>query len=395
MNFENTISKYPERIFIIGGGRWSKVLTEMVCSITPTKTKISVHSNYNFESITEWIIKKGLSNKVKVFATWPDFSIKESCVVIIANAARDHEKAIRWALSSKVPVLVEKPMALTSIAAKEVIEQASTQATYLATAHIFLFAGYLHNFYNIVKAAGKISQIHFFWEDPNSENRYGEKKQYDAGLPIFSDWLPHILSILGVLTPGLSQCCEKIKFSKGGADLEINLLLGDTPCIAKLVRNGNQRMRIIRVSINEKVYELDFSAEPGIIRYDSNIISGDSDWEFKERPSELMLKAFLKGASVGEVDHRLDPSIGLASCRVIDQVAILYNSQKLTWLIEKLSNHNDIDEEIRYALTEIVQSNQVVGLNELEEEIEKLRRKIVNLPKEFLLNELKIKNVIL
>ena len=89
-----------------------------------------------------------------------------------------------------------------------------------------------------------------------------------------------------------------------------------------------------------------------------------------------MLKAFLKGASGGEVDHRLDPSIGLASCRVIDQVSILYNSQKLSWLIEKLSNHNDIDDELRYALTEIIQSNQIVGLNELEEEIEKVKKKL-------------------
>ena len=85
MNFENTISKYPENIAIIGGGRWSKVLTEMVCRITPTKAKISVHSIYNFDSITEWIVKKGLSDKVKAFATWPDFSIKESLLIARFN----------------------------------------------------------------------------------------------------------------------------------------------------------------------------------------------------------------------------------------------------------------------------------------------------------------------
>lgn len=390
MNFENTISKYPENIAIIGGGRWSKVLTEMVCRITPTKAKISVHSNYNFDSITEWIVKKGLSDKVKAFATWPDFSIKESCAVIIVNAARDHEKAVRWALLAGIPVLVEKPMTLSGPASQQLVELAKMHNTYLATAHIFLFARYLHNFYNIVKEAGKISQIDFFWEDPNVENRYGEKKQYDAGLPVYADWLPHILSITSVLTPGLPQSCEKIKFSKGGADLEINLFFGDIPCVAKLVRNGNRRIRIIKVIVNGKIYELDFSTEPGFIRYGNTVINGDTDWEIKERPSQLMLKAFLNAVSGLEFDNRLDASIGLRSCKVIDQVAILYNAKKLSWLREKLVSQDFVDDEIRYALIEMIQSNHIVGSKDLEEEMEKLRKEIVSSPEAILMKELKI-----
>lgn len=379
-----------ENIAIIGGGRWAKVLAEVVCGIIPTSTTVSIHSNHGFQSITEWIVNKGLSNKVKAFSAWPDFSLQKSRAVIVVNAARDHEKAICWALDAKVPVLVEKPMALSSASAQGLIEKANTQTTYLATAHIFLFARYLHNFYNIIKDAGDISSIQFSWMDPSSESRYGEKKQYDAGLPIYSDWLPHILSILGILTPGSPQSCEKIKFLKGGSDLDINLNLGNIPCIVKMTRNGSRRMRIIKVCINEKIYELDFSTEPGIIRYGTEEINGDQDWEWKERPSSLMLNAFLQGALGIKFDKRLDASIGLQACKVIDQASVLYNTQKYIWLTEKLLRQNTIDDELRYALTEIILSKQTIGKNELEGEIEKLKKKIVISPNKVLSEELKI-----
>jgi len=350
------------------------VLTEVLCGLVSPSVGISVYSLHNADSMSAWVSERGFGQRIHVSSDWPQFLSVKPGAVIVANAARDHESAIEWALSADAPVLVEKPITLTAAASQRLAYMAQSQNKRLAAAHIFLFARYLENFSKLVTEAGSIRFIRVHWMDPQFESRYGEQKQYDPGLPVFADWLPHVLSIVGTLVPNLPQRCEKLEFLRGGAHLVLELMLGDIPCSVQLVRNGNRRQRIIEVSTEQKMFQIDFSKEPGTIISGSTVIDGDPDWEGKKRPVARMLTSFLKWAAGGKFDSRLDIEIGLRANQVIDQALCMYRSSLIPWLIAKLASQKQVDEDLRYALGEILQSEGSLPEIAIEQKIKRVRQ---------------------
>ena len=149
----------PDTIAVIGGGRWARVLTGVLCGLVPPSVGISVHSLHNADSMSAWVSERGFSQRIHVSSVWPQLLSVKSKAVIVANAARDHERAIEWALSSGAPVLVEKPIALTAAASQRLANLACRRSLYFAAAHIFLFAGYIENFSKIVAEAESIRFI--------------------------------------------------------------------------------------------------------------------------------------------------------------------------------------------------------------------------------------------
>ena len=140
MILEKNHSTYPDHVAVIGGGRWARVLLEVLSGIVPPFVQISVHSPRNSQSMLTWASARGLGERIQVSSIYPEVTAGESCAVIVANAARDHEKAIEWALSRCLPVLVEKPITLSFAATQRLSELAISQKTYLAAAHVFHFA---------------------------------------------------------------------------------------------------------------------------------------------------------------------------------------------------------------------------------------------------------------
>ncbi len=388
MTEEKKISPYPDNIAIIGGGRWARVLTEVLCDIVPPAVSVSVHTLHNAESMSVWATSRGLDGRVFVSSEWPQFLYGRSNAVIVANAARDHEQAVQWALSAGVPVLVEKPVALSASATQRLSDLANRHNIRFAAAHVFLFARYLDNFSKLVADAGDIQSLQMHWTDPQLENRYGEQKQYDSSLPIFSDCLPHILSMIGALTPNLPGKCEIAKFLRGGACLEIEIMLGDIPCIISLERNSEKRRRLITATTGQKMLRLDFSKEPGIITDGSTTIVGDPDWEVKQRPIARMLTAFLTWVRSGEYDSRLDVEVGLRACLVIDKIWDKYRSAMKSWLVDSLSSAGPIDDDLRYALYELLQSKDRLSGTEVDKQIEQVRQQFPKADGAQLLTEL-------
>ena len=335
-----------------------------------------------------WALEWGLSERVHASPELPSFGSSESSAAIVVNAARDHARAIEWALSAGVPVLVEKPVTLTGAESQRLADLARQRSVHFASAHIFLFAGYIDRFSALVADAGRVRAIRVRWTDPQSENRYGEQKQYDPGLPIFMDWLPHVMSIVGTLTSDEPEKCEIAKLLRGGAHLELTLMLGDIPCSIQLIRNSDQRRRIVEVDVRHDSLRLDFSREPGTVTCGGATMSGDPDWGGKARPSSQMLSGFLKWAAGGDFDARLDIETGLQACRLIDVVAARYYAILMPWLIDRLSSPGPIDEDVRYALCEILQYERSYPRDELELQIERIRDRLLGASHTQLMREL-------
>lgn len=365
----------PEHVAVVGGGRWARVLLEVLCSLVPPSVRISAHSPHNAQAMLAWASARGLEHRIQVSSDYPQAIAGKSGAVIVANAARDHEKAIEWALSQSLPVLVEKPVTLSSAATQRMADLAISQKTYLAAAHVFLFARYVGAFSKLVNEADGIQAIRVQWMDPRAESRYGEAKSYDPGLTIYADWLPHVLSILGALSPNSIQLGRRLEVLRGGAHLKMDVRLGDIPCEIELVRNGASRQRLIEVVTREGLKSLDFAKEPGTIVSAASARCGDSAWDIEPRPAATMLRAFLQGAAGGARDERLDIGIGLHASRIIDQLSPAYHTALSAWLSKKYSAlGEDADMDLRYALSEILYVEDPLSSVPVEQRVEYVYR---------------------
>jgi predicted dehydrogenase len=331
------------------------VLLEVLCDLVSPSVRISAHSPHNAQAMSAWASARGSEHRIQVFSDYPKAVAGKSGAVIVANAACDHEKAIEWALSERLPVLVEKPVTLSSAATQRMADLAMSKETYLAAAHVFLFARYVEAFSKLVAEGDGVQSIRVQWMDPQSESRYGETKSYDPGLTVYADWLPHIVSILGTLSPNLIQPGRRLEVSRGGAHVKMDIQLGDIPCEIEMVRNGASRQRLIEVVTREGLKSLDFAKEPGMIVSAASARCGDPAWDIEPRPAATMLRAFLQGAAGGARDERLDIGIGLHTSRIIDQLSPAYHTALSDWLGKKYSAlGEDADADLHYVLSEIL-----------------------------------------
>ena len=360
-------------VAVVGGGRWARVLTEVLCELLPTSTRISMHSRHCVNELARWVTAQGLEQRIRVSPEWPVPERPGSSAVIIANAARDHESAARHALRSATAVLVEKPLALSAAGARGLANLACDVQGRLAAAHVFLFAQYLNRFASLLRTKDDPRLIRVRWIDPPGERRYGETKQFDAGLPVFADVLPHVSSILGVLAPDAPQEYAGIRVLRGGAQVELQLMIGGVPCHVLLARNGPRRERVIEVLADGSTVHLDFTVEPGIVVDNGVELNADPAWPRRSRPLKSMLEAFLHAAASGRRDARLSLEPALQACALIDQISKAYHDALACWLTARFATPG-MDAELRYALNEILQANGPLTSAMLEHEIEELRR---------------------
>lgn len=367
-------NQFLEHIVIIGGGRWARVLIKEICWLVSTSTKISIYSPNNATYMLEWIHGENFEQHIQVLTELPQLATTKLNVVIVVNAARDHYRAIKWGISNEAAVLTEKPITLNFAKTQELINLANKLNIKLASAHIFLFASYLKFFANYVNQIGKIHSIKIVWADSKVEIRYGEQKQYDPGLPIIADLLPHITSIIWTITSNLPEQCEKLRIFKGGAQVELGLKVKDIQCDVQLSRNSIERKRIIEIIVDKKEVRLDFSTEQIVIYDEGKEIIIDNILHAELKPSVLMLKAFFQWVVDGNFDKRLDINIGMCSNRLIDQALIMYKEILKPWLLQKLCSSMKIDEDLYYALNEFFQFNDFLSKIVVEQQITKVRQ---------------------
>ena len=300
-------------------------------------------------------------------------------MVIVANAPEQHEQTAARCISAGIPTLVEKPFTLSAHSSERLIRLSEQTKVQLFTAHVFMFSGYLECFSKSLPPLNTIETIHIDWTDPQNELRHGQQKYFDSSLPIIIDVLPHIVSILTYLLPSLKISFRELQLDHGGAWADLLLQVGDIRCTVRLCREYTSRQRIIKISTPDNLLEIDFSKEPGTISDRSTRRAGDPDWHNKLRPLGAMLKSFINCASHGLFDPRLNPSIGLMSNKLCDEVLPAYKKAQVDWLVTYLSDSNlYITEEFRYALTEVLKSKVTISEDLLQQHYVNLRNILFN-----------------
>jgi predicted dehydrogenase len=310
----------PTHVFVIGGGRWARVYLDVLWGLLPTDTTISVHTARGGEAMTGWVADRNLSARVAVTALPPQSRARS--VAIIANAAGDHVAAASQALECGIPVLAEKPLAPTFSEASRLVALARARGVALAPSQVFLFARYLENFASRLRAVGRVTSLKFIWVDPKSETRHGEKKRYDATLPLQADVLPHIVPVIASLASALPEAAGAARREREGLALDMDLMAGAIPCRVHLEREGEARLRLVEAQTDFGIYRLDFSQEPGTIWHDGVETDADPDWITGPRPLARMLSAFF-GLAIDRVpDHRFETAAALKALALSDLAAV-------------------------------------------------------------------------
>lgn len=343
-----------ETILLFGGGRWARILLQATMNILPNN-KFVVISPRNADGMRNWVITNQAFSRVIVSENVNDWLHYNFSSAIVVNAVHDHSNAIQWCIKKNIPVLVEKPISLSYEVVVNLHNQALQHNVLMAPSHIFLFASYLEEFKRKVVAAGAIKKITIHWMDPLTEERYGEQKSYDAAVPIFADWLPHLLSIVAVLHPEEKYSINSIITTRGGAKIHIILSGKHIAYEFILTRNGFERKRSICVtSFSGESVELDFSLEPGIIRTKNSTYSADENWNSREKPSSILLTTFFSSVKNKIIDPKLRIDLALTSCQLIKEIYPEYLSYQSEWLSGKISQKAPFDEDMRYACKEII-----------------------------------------
>lgn len=348
-----------KKIILFGGGRWARVLLEVLCKLTQHSTSISVCSPHNDENMRLWVKEKGLEGVIQVQTTYPDFQSGKEYLAIVVNAAKDHEKTTRYCLAANIPTLVEKPFTLALDTSAALYKYAKNKNTFLATAHVFAFTRYLANFSSICAGIKGITNLSLQWEDPKSEDRYGERKQFDPSLPILHDLLPHAISIIRRVVPNPPLTFVSIDVHRGGAQVFIRIKAGEVLCEIELVRNGKERKRSVEVKSSSEQAAIDFSIEPGVILHAGNTINADPEWNTGMRPIATLLSSFIASASTTNIDERLSPDIAIDAAQIIQAAYGPYLEKQLDWF----SAHDNVvlhEDDLRYAQEELLKAHEII-----------------------------------
>lgn len=352
----------PDQIIVIGGGRWAHVMVGVLLNIAPEGASIVVRSPRNASGMAAWLAGRKAADHVRVTEDWPQLVEGRSAAVIVVNAAKDHVPTIEWALEHGAAVLSEKPVALSEAALLALTALAREKQASFYAANVFLFARYVEALSQALAQAGPAREVRIRFEDPVAEWRHGENKRFDPALPVFMDWMPHCVSILGFMLGSQQGECTDVAVYKGGAHVEVTLRWAGVPCSLTMIRNGETRRRVVELDTDKGPLSLDFSSEPGVLRRGGEAMVADPLWDSAERPLARMLGVFL-GRVGDDMDTplraRLDIGIALAACRISDQVKARYRQALTPWLAEKLTA-GAADADLQYALNELAMSEALI-----------------------------------
>jgi len=339
------------KISVIGGGRWARTIASVLCGLPGRADQITMHSPSNAAGLQAWAAQSQFAGRLSALDTWPSAGAgsKRPDAVIVANRAEDHFEAAAGALAGGIPVLVEKPVALSRRCIEELNSIATAKSTAFGGSHVFLFGRYVEAYAAALAPLGRPRSLRMIWTDGPSDIRGGEAKSYDPAVTLFDDVLPHIVPLVGELQ-FRDLALVALDVRRGGARLAIEAQANGLPVSLLIARNDQGRQRRIEVETESGVAILDFADEPGVIDIAGTRMDGDPQWTTALRPLGTMLAAFIAAAEGAPLDPRLSPDWAIASAAFAEAVRGRYTAHQAEWLATRLGE--PLDTELLYALAE-------------------------------------------
>ena len=242
-------------VVIVGGGRWSKEIIKTILNINFKKKIFVITKNKNV--LLYWLKRKKIASKVSFIDSLKKINFKRY-KFIVCNNTKNHFNSIKTLIKKRSDIFVEKPLC-TSLLQAQKLKKFKKKIFY---SRIFSFDNSIISFSKKIDK-NSIKEIQINWHDPFKRKKFGKKKSHDLSISYNFDIMPHILNISQILLDKRKIILTnkgKI-FFKNNNKASFFFELNKIKINCKISRNGNKRIRQIKVICINKTYFMNFSGK--------------------------------------------------------------------------------------------------------------------------------------
>jgi predicted dehydrogenase len=237
---------------------------------------------------------------------------------IVATAPHEHAKTAQTLLSLGWNVLVEKPVALNLRDAQDISDLAAKSGLLAWVGMVYLFAEYL----TVMRPyAHSNSRWLLEWYEPHEEVRWGGVKSTPHHVSPIEDVFPHAWSILRLAGLKSPMRIERVELGETW-EPRINLSAGENSVELIIDRYAGLRRRYMRIEAQGKIYELDFTEEPGTFKIDG-VVGERPPWNPLLRPLAAELSSFLAVCTGGK-----SPEVPVTVRESLEAVALMEDAAR-------------------------------------------------------------------
>jgi predicted dehydrogenase len=242
----------PLRLGLAGAGRWGRNYMRTIAGLP--EVRLAAVASRNPET------PRLMPPDCKAVASWHDL-IDPSALdgIVIATPPSTHAEIARAAILKGIPVLIEKPLALSAAEARAIRDLANERRVYALVEHTHLFSPAFRALKGLVARYGGIREIH---------SEAGNHGPYRRDVSVLWDWGPHDVAMcldLMHAAPNSIACTlhERVEKEEGMAEtVGIDLAFPSGVVASILLSNMRDRKRrfSVRCAGADLVYD-DLSAQ--------------------------------------------------------------------------------------------------------------------------------------
>ncbi len=286
-------------VALVGGGRWGRTHASVLAQLSDRVARVLWVSRNNREAVDAFLADlPGAGDKFTVVGSLDAVLVSRPDAAIVVTPAADHAETAGTLLRACVPTLVEKPLALSADSARRLVEQAAACDVPLLVGLHLLTAPFLRHFLNLT-AGRSVAAVQLEWLDPAQEIRHGVEKSSNLTTHKADEIIPHLWSILHLVSDGTEPQPSEVKpLARGAVEVEVGL--GRSSATLRFGRRASVRKRWIRLDFRDGGFtELDFTIEPGRMIVDGVQQAGFVSSE-KFGPLAVELAGFLDIVRLGQ-----------------------------------------------------------------------------------------------
>jgi predicted dehydrogenase len=305
-------------LYLIGGGRWARVVLAEATKLSDQSINLVVISNKNYSFMKDWTRRTFFDRNILVLEQLPDFIDEDSFLYVLNETELRYDTLVKL-IKFKKPVLVEKPLGLNYGEAKKIIDEYVSTKVPLMSAQVFRFLESTSNIREILERYD-FHSIRACWSDPSSEIKSGEVKKYEKVVPSFLDVLPHIFSVLEEIIGDFSVSFQSINFNEIEKEfllsLRIDSFFGLDICYSRIASTRDRYFEFISPSGTIKY---NFSENETITKFDENHQVYFKEFG-KSKSIQLMLTKFLSYKDSEIVDAKFSHTTNMRALEICQEI---------------------------------------------------------------------------
>ena len=215
-------------VLIVGGGRWARTLLAALTDVGVDSAHIGVVSARNSPAVRTW------SGATEVWADLRDaISSRVWSAAIVANLPSEHHAAARALLEAGIPTLIEKPVVATLEEAADLVAVAQQSGTCSLRA---TSCSHLRGLPDLDHKRGD-GPIELWWHESPTLHRDGTPRVPDLTTGVVSDYLPHLLAVLGTSIALDGANVDSVALAEDGS-VSVGVSAGSAQISIRVSRSG-------------------------------------------------------------------------------------------------------------------------------------------------------------